>query len=139
MVNYGDEDFRKWADEREFNNSDLEVIKKTAAKRALLWIIIPNALSLLSLIPGQESWASVGGMLFFLFFQPFFVHAWTLCKCINQGTFENAKSGIILKFFAFSMVISYIFIVPLIMKIFIKKGYGTGINGLIKKGKVGNH
>ena len=139
MVSYGDRDFIKWAEDNGFDNSDLKLIQSTAAKRAWLWLLIPMAISMISLIPGQESWASVGGMLFFVFFQPFFVQAWTFHNCVKQGTFDNVRSGIILKLFAFCMVISYIFIIPLILKIFIKKGYGTGLKGLIKKGKVGNH
>ncbi|MGN1348144.1 MAG: hypothetical protein ACI4VI_04300 [Acutalibacteraceae bacterium] len=139
MVTYGEKDFRIWADERGFNDDDLKLIKSTAAKRALLWLLIPQSICLLSLIPGQESWSFIGQAIFFIFFNSFFVHAWTMYKCIKQGTFDNVKSGIILKVFTFLMVISYITIIPLILKIFIKKGYGSGINGLIKKGKVGNH
>ncbi len=139
MVSYGDSDFRQWADDNGFNDSDLKLIRKTAGIRAWMWLLIPNAISLLAFIPGQESWQQVGGMLFFMFFLSFFVHAWTFYKCIKQGTFDNVRSGIILKLFSFLMVVSYITIIPLILKIFIKKGYGTGLKGLIKKGKVGNH
>ncbi len=139
MVSYGDRDFKAWAEERGFNDSDLRLIKKTAGLRALLWLAIPESLCLLSLIPGQESWLTVGQGVFFIFFLSFFIHAWTFYKCIKQGTFDNVRGGIILKLLCFIMVLSYITVIPLILKIFIKKGYGTGINGLIKKGKVGNH
>ena len=139
MVSYGQKDFKEWAEENNFNDADVKLIKSTAAKRAWLWFLIPEAICLLSLIPGQESWAFVGQMFFFIFFLPFFVQAWTLYKCIKQGTFDNVRPGLILSLFSFLMVISYITIIPLILKIFTKRGYGTGMNGLIKKGKVGNN
>lgn len=139
MISYGQKDFKEWAEERNFNDADLLLIKRTTAKRAWLWILIPEAFCLLSLIPGQESWAFVGQMLFFIFFLPFFVQAWTLYKCIKQGTFDNFKPGLILSLFSFLMVVSYITIIPLVLKIFTKRGYGTGLNGLIKKGKVGGN
>ncbi len=94
MVSYGDSGFRSWAEERGFNDDDLRLIRKTAIGRAWLWLLIPEALCLISLIPGQESWLAVGQMMFMLFFNTFFVHAWTMCKCIKQGTFDNVRSGL---------------------------------------------
>lgn len=140
MVSYGDNDFKQWAEKHGFNDGDLKLIKNTAAKRALLWIMIPQAISLLGLVPGWESWNIVGQGLFVLFFLPFFCGAWTMYKCIKQGTFDNVKSGLILRIFTLLKIISYISIIPLLLNlIFVKKNYGTGINGLIKKGKIGNN
>lgn len=140
MVSYGESDFREWAEENEFNDEDVRLMRRTAGKRALMWLLIPMAFALIGLIPGQEDWFTVADFLFVLFFNPFFVQAWTCYKCVKQGTFDNVRSGIILKIFFVIQAVSYIFVIPLLLKlIFVKRGFGTGWRGLMKKGKVGNH
>lgn len=91
----------------------VRLMQRTAGKRALMWFCIPWALALIALIPGQDSWIAVADMLFVGFFNPFFVQAWTCYKCVKQGTFDNPRSGILLKLFCFIKVVSYIFLIPL--------------------------
>ena len=81
-----------------------------------------------------------GGHAVWGFFNPFFVQAWTCYKCVKQGTFDNPRSGLLLKLFCFIKVVSYIFLIPLLLQLlFVKWGFGTGWRGLTKKGKIGNH
>ena len=59
---------------------------------------------------------------------------------MKQGSFDNVRSGILLRIFCLIQVVSYIFVIPLLLKlIFVKQGFGTGWRGLMKKGKIGNH
>lgn len=140
MVSYGDSGFMEWAEENGFNNEDVRLMQRTAGKRALLWLLIPMAFALIGLIPGQDVWITVADILFVVFFNPFFVQAWTSYKCVKQGSFDNVRSGILLRIFCLIQVVSYIFVIPLLLKlIFVKQGFGTGWRGLMKKGKIGNH
>ena len=77
MVSYGDGGFMEWAEENEFNDEDVRLMQRTAGKRALLWLLIPMAFALIGLIPGQDVWITVADILFVVFFNPFFVQAWT--------------------------------------------------------------
>lgn len=114
-------------------------MQRTAGKRALMWFCIPWAFARIALIPGQDSWIAVADMLFVGLFNPFFVQAWTCYKCVKQGTFDNPRSGLLLKLFCFIKVVSYIFLIPLLLQLlFVKRGFGTGWRGSTKKGKIGN-
>ena len=138
MVSYGDAGFREWADGLGLDNNDLKLIKSTAAKKTLMWFLIPQSISLIGLIPGQEAWVSLAQMLFVFFFLPSFCGAWLQYKIIKQGTFENVKPGIILGLFTLLRLISNIGVIPFIIQItFVKKGYASGLHGLLKKGKIG--
>lgn len=140
MVSYGDSSFREWAEENGFDDADVRLMQRTAGKRALMWFCIPWAFARIALIPGQDSWIAVADMLFVGFFNPFFVQAWTCYKCVKQVTFDNPRSGLLLKLFCFIKVVSCIFLIPLLLQLlFVKRGFGTGWRGLTKKGKIGNH
>lgn len=140
MVSYGDSGFQEWAEENGYTDEDVRLMQRTAGKRALMWFFIPWAFALIALIPGQDSWIAVADILFVVFFNPFFVQAWTCCKCVKQGTFDNPRSGILLRLFCFIKVVSYIFLIPLLLQLlFVRRGFGTGWRGLMKKGKIGNH
>lgn len=115
-------------------------MQRTGGKRALMWLCIPWAFAPIALIPGQDSWIAVADALLVVFFNPFFVQAWICCKCVKQGTVDNPRSGILLRLFCFIKVVSYIFLIPLLLQLlFVRRGFDIGWRGLTKKGKSGNH
>lgn len=143
MVSYGDREFKEWADDLGLNDSDLKLIRSTALKRAVLWLflgfcsIVAGVVA--SIVFDQNTMLCIGiGYTVAAFFIPFFNHALLFRRQIKKGMFD-VKPGLFLGFCYLVQFLYYITITPLIANIFVKKGYGSGINGLIKKGKVGKN
>ena len=150
MVSYGNEEFKEWAENLGFNDSDLAIIKSKLTKRKYLWLLLYLIVccggvieSTVSSLPAttQSIIMSVYYIVFlFIYFSlPFFVECSMLLKIIKTGSF-NAKPGIITSLLTLVMYISFVSIFPIILwRGAKKKWWGTGINGLIKKGVIGNH
>lgn len=150
MVSYGNEDFKEWAENLGFNDSDLSIIKSKLTKRKYLWLLLyligccgGVIESTVSSLPAtiQSIIMSVVYIITLIIYVslPFFVECSMLLKIIKTGNF-NAKPGIITSLLTLVMYISFITIIPIIFwRGAKKKWWGTGINGLIKKGVIGNH
>lgn len=123
MVSYGDSGFQTWAEQNGFDDNDLELIKKTLAKRRWIWFVI-------SITPA--AWFTI----------PFFLMCRTMYYVLKDGSFDNfnPRPNIIIGLMTITMYISFISVIPYVFyKGAQKKWWGTGINGLIKKGLIGNH
>lgn len=150
MVSYGNEEFKEWAENLGFNDSDLAIIKNKLTKRKYLWLLLyligccgGVIESTVSSLPAtiQSIIMSVVYIITLIIYVslPFFVECSMLLKIIKTGSF-NAKPGIITSLLTLVMYISFITIIPIIFwRGAKKKWWGTGINGLIKKGVIGNH
>ena len=150
MVSYGNEEFKEWAENLGFNDSDLSIIKSKLTKRKYLWLLLyligccgGVIESTVSSLPAtiQSIIMSVVYIITLIIYVslPFFVECSMLLKIIKTGSF-NSKPGIITSLLTLVMYISFITIIPIIFwRGAKKKWWGTGINGLIKKGVIGNH
>ncbi len=112
-------EYAEWLRENNFNAEDEQLILKTATRRTILLFLLSN-------IP------SVG-----LFTLPLLINAWAMKKIIKQKTFDP-NPGFWYSLYSLFMFISFIAVIPLIIYLIVKKGgWGSGLKGLIKKGKVG--
>lgn len=113
------QEYIQWLKDNHFSHDDETRIQNTAFTRTLIWF-------LLSCIPGLG-----------LFVLPLMLNAWTMYKIVKQKSFEP-RPGILYSICVLAMYISFILIIPLLIWILAKKySWGTGLRGLIKRGKVG--
>lgn len=132
MVSYGDSEFRQWAEDAGFNDDDLALMRKTVTGRKWLWLALYLA--------GCAGTAVSSIIAFSMFFTlPFFLESWIFASILKNGSFD-VKPGFLWTILYFVEMVSFLCIFP----IFIWRGcknkqWGTGINGLMKKGLIGNH
>lgn len=132
-----DMDFETWVEENNFTEDDLKLIKRTARNRAILWWLLPGVVTGIASVVSKDSAAALGSMLSGICL-PLCMLAWTYYKFIKQRTFEP-RTGIIYGICSLCMFVSFLMIYPaIIWFVSKKKFYGTGINGLLKKGLIGN-
>lgn len=145
MVSYGNDEFRTWAEEAGFNDDDLALMKRTVTRRKRIWFLLYLAgcgLGAGIIAPLSPELAEIiGGFLsaFMFFALPFFLESWVFARVLKYGSFD-VKPNFIWSILYLVMLVSFVCIFP----IFIWRGcknkqWGTGINGLLKKGLIGNH
>lgn len=113
-------EYAQWLNENNFSPEDERLILRTVNTRMLLW-------ALLSCIPG------VG-----FFILPLLILAWAMRKIVKNRSFDN-RPGLLFSFTSLAMYITFIMVIPFIIWRLAKRfNWGTGLRGLIKKGKIGN-
>lgn len=142
MVTYGDREFREWADDAGLNDDDLKIARKTMGKRAFLWFIMyvvsyTVGIALTIAMEGNFVYMLAGAAVAAAFL-PLFNSCLLWRKYIKKGSLD-AKPGPLLWFLLFAQFLNYVCILPLITQAFVKKGYGTGLKGLLEKGIIGGH
>lgn len=148
MVSYGNSEFREWAEENGFDDSDLALIGREVNKRKWIWVLI--WLSCFFLYLGQggvltgvlaEICTVIGSIavLIFWFGCSFACKCISMSRTIKYGTM-NPKPGLLGSLFGLILVFTWLSVIPLIITLISRrKLWGTGINKLIKKGLIGNH
>lgn len=113
-------EYVQWLVDNGFSQEDERLILRTVTNRMILW-------ALLSCIPG------VG-----YFTLPLLILAWSMRKIVKNRSFDH-HPGLLFSLASLAMYITFIMVIPLVIWLLAKKfNWGTGIRGLIKKGKIGN-
>lgn len=119
MARQDDFEFQQWAEQNNFSEADLQLIKSTARNHTLLWFLT-------SLIPGVH-------LVTFSLMNI----AWVQYKVIKQRTF-NVRPGLLLTLASVVLFVNFIFIIPAIVYFVGRKRlWGSGIRGLMKNGRIG--
>lgn len=110
------DDFEQWVIENEFSEDDLSYIAQNLRRRALFWFLL--------------SWTYVA--------IPLFMVTWARYKHIKQRTF-SPRPGLLFTLCSLTLYFSFLMIIPLIIWVIARNtDWGTGMNGLFKKGLVGD-
>lgn len=139
MISYGDSGFRQWAEENNFNDADIALMRKTTSRRAWLWAALFLGFpAIFSALIGTD--AAICGIIPWMIFSPLLLEAWMFSCVLKQGTFDNVRGPFLWKLLYLCMFITFIYIWPLVFwKLAKKRMWGTGFKKLVKKGLIGQH